>query len=230
MRLLKPIWLVVLAGAVSLGAAGLAAQAKQPPPAKTPPAKKTTTPAAPAMGTTAPAPQSKAPAAVTKTPATKAPATKAHAAPSKSAPAKQGKAPAATKPGAAAAAPAAADAAKAASSELQPGNRRDPFASLISGGKQGPDTEMSCRAPGKGGIVIDTMRVDGIVRSSSAVLAVVRTPQSRVYFLHDGDRLCDGRVEKISMDGVTLRQTSRDAFGKPIERMVSKRLFPSAGE
>jgi Tfp pilus assembly protein PilP len=218
MRLLKPIWTVVVAGAVSLGAAGVAAQAKQPPPAKTPPAKKTTpvvqTPApaskAPAKTTAAPAKTtSSAPAKGTSTQATKAPA----------------KAPAASAPAG------AAPAASAGDSEMKPGNRRDPFESLLAGRqREGAAPEVTCRAPGKGGIVIDTMRLEGVVRSSQVVIAVVKTPQQRVYFLRDGDRLCDGRVEKISMDGMTLRQQSRDAFGKPIERPVSKRLFPSAGE
>jgi Tfp pilus assembly protein PilP len=119
---------------------------------------------------------------------------------------------------------------EAAGADLQVGTRRDPFASLIGGRTTQDRPETVCRAPGKGGIVVETMVVDGIARSASAVIAVVRTPQQRVYFLREGDRLCDGRVERITLEGLTLRQTSRDVFGKPIERIVSKRIFPSAGE
>ncbi len=206
MRLLKSIWVAAVAGAVLLTGAGMNAQAKQPAPAQTPPAKKSAAPAG-------------------------APAT----APAKQAPAKSAPSMAAATPAPAKAAPAAAAPADAAAtmggSDLQPGNRRDPFAALVARGKAAKQApEISCRAPGKGGIVIDTLRIDGVARSSTEVIAVVRTPQQRVYFLREGDRLCDGRVERITMEGMTLRQSSRDAFGKPIERAVSKRLFPSAGE
>lgn len=221
MRLLKPIWTVVVAGAVSLGAAGLPAQAKQPAPSKTPPAKKTT-PAA-----QAPAPASKAPAKTMTAPAKTAPARSTSGQAAKT----PAKTPAPSKAPAAAAPSGAVPAASTGESDLKPGNRRDPFESLLAGRqREGQTVEVTCRAPGKGGIVIDTMRLEGVVRSAQTVIAVVKTPQQRVYFLRDGDRLCDGRVDKISMDGMTLRQQSRDAFGKPIERPVSKRLFPSAGE
>jgi len=78
--------------------------------------------------------------------------------------------------------------------------------------------------------VIATMRLDGVVRAPSGMIAVVSNPQQRVYFLREGDRLFDGRVEKIVMDAMTLREMSKDAFGKPLERVVTKRLYPSAGE
>jgi len=42
--------------------------------------------------------------------------------------------------------------------------------------------------------------------------------------------LYDGRVDKISMEGVTFHEEGKDAFGKPVEREVNKRLYSSAGE
>jgi hypothetical protein len=51
-----------------------------------------------------------------------------------------------------------------------------------------------------------------------------------VYFAREGDRLYDGDVEKIGLDGVTFRQNSKDAFGKLVERVVTKRLYARAGE
>jgi len=42
--------------------------------------------------------------------------------------------------------------------------------------------------------------------------------------------LYDGDVEKIGLDGVTFKENSKDAFGKPVERMVTKRIYASAGE
>src|ERR1700757_5124704 len=55
-------------------------------------------------------------------------------------------------------------------------------------------------------------------------------PQARTYFLREGDRLYDGAVEKISMDGVTFHEEGKDAFGKPVERSVNKRIYSMAGE
>ncbi|MGC1202948.1 MAG: hypothetical protein WA879_15475, partial [Candidatus Acidiferrales bacterium] len=59
---------------------------------------------------------------------------------------------------------------------------------------------------------------------------VVSNPEQRVYFIREGDHLYDGTVEKIGLDGVTFRETSKDAFGKPVERVVTKRIYASAGE
>ena len=70
----------------------------------------------------------------------------------------------------------------------------------------------------------------GIVKANSGMIAVVTNPQARTYFLREGDRLYDGAVEKISMDGVTFHEEGKDAFGKPVERQVNKRIYSIAGE
>jgi Tfp pilus assembly protein PilP len=107
-------------------------------------------------------------------------------------------------------------------------NKRDPFAPLISQRKDaGGGLHLP---PGKAGLVISTVRVDGAVHSPSGMIAVVSNPENSVYFIHEGDRLYDGDVEKIGLDGVTFRENSKDAFGKPVERMVTKRIYASAGE
>ena len=84
--------------------------------------------------------------------------------------------------------------------------------------------------PGKAGLQVGTLRLDGIVRAPSGMIAVVANPQNRTYFLREGDQLYDGKVEKISMEGVTFHEEGKDAFGKPVERQVNKRLYSSAGE
>jgi Tfp pilus assembly protein PilP len=117
----------------------------------------------------------------------------------------------------------------AASAEKEPKvAKRDPFESMIgrerAGGPVGP------LPPGKGGLQVSTLRLDGIVRAPNGMIAVVSNPQSRTYFLREGDQLYDGRVEKIAMDGVSFHEVGKDAFGKPVERQVSKRIYASAGE
>ena len=107
-------------------------------------------------------------------------------------------------------------------------SRRDPFTPLVNvhiGG--GPAEHLP---PGKAGLVVATVRIDGAVKAPNGMIAVVSNPEQRVYFVREGDRLYDGDVEKISLDGVTFRENSKDAFGRSVERLVTKRIYSSAGE
>lgn len=104
--------------------------------------------------------------------------------------------------------------------------RRDPFMPLINVRQAGP----MHLPPGKAGLIVGQVRVDGTVQAPSGMIAVVSNPEQRVYFIREGDRLYDGLVEKISLDGVTFRENSKDAFGRMVERLVVKRVYPSAGE
>src|SRR5579864_5457999 len=104
--------------------------------------------------------------------------------------------------------------------------KRDPFAPLINEKKDSGQR----LPPGKAGLVIATVRVDGAVRTGSAMIAVVSNPEQSVYFIREGDHLYDGEVEKIGLDGVTFKENTKDAFGKPVERVVTKRIYASAGE
>jgi hypothetical protein len=105
--------------------------------------------------------------------------------------------------------------------------RRDPFESLVARQQSGTQKNLP---PGKAGLQVSTLRLDGIVRSSNGMIAVVSNPQARTYFLREGDQLYDGRVEKIAMDGVSFHEVGKDAFGRPVERQVNKRIYASAGE
>jgi Tfp pilus assembly protein PilP len=84
--------------------------------------------------------------------------------------------------------------------------------------------------PGKAGLVVATVRVDGTVRSGDELIAVVSNPERHVYFVREGDHLYDGSVKRIDLDGVTFQEDSKDAFGKPVEREVTKRIYASAGD
>jgi hypothetical protein len=104
---------------------------------------------------------------------------------------------------------------------------RDPFVPLVNEHKPGGGPPLP---PGKAGLVVATVRVDGAIRSPNGMFAVVTNPDQRVYFLREGDQLYDGDVEKIGLDGVTFKEVSKDAFGKSVEKIVTKRIYPSAGE
>lgn len=143
------------------------------------------------------------------------------------------------KPAAKAAKPAAKPSGKkaAGSTAAKPGGglgevkvaRRDPFESLVGHEKSQAESDKNL-PPGKAGLRIASLRLDGIVRAPNAMIAVVTNPQARTYFLREGDQLYDGRVEKIAMDGVSFHELGKDAFGKPVERQVNKRIYSSAGE
>ena len=105
--------------------------------------------------------------------------------------------------------------------------RRDPFDPLLNKDKETAGGPQAPLPAGKPGLVIATLRVDGIVHSPNGMIAVVSNPQMRVYFLREGDRLYDGDVEHITMEGVSFHESGKDAFGKAVERESTKRLYPA---
>ena len=172
------------------------------------------------------APAKPAAAAVAKAPA-KAPAMKsAAAAPAKATEkaAEKAKEP----PKTSAETPAAATAEKAP--EEKPVVRRDPFDTLLTKARasNAPPENLP---PGKAGLLVESLRIDGIVHSPNGMIAIVSNAQQRVYFLRDGDKLYDGSVDKIALDSINFHQVGKDAFGKPLERTVTKQLYAtSSGE
>jgi type IV pilus assembly protein PilP len=125
--------------------------------------------------------------------------------------------------------PNAAPGTSAADDAIAKGARRDPFESLVS--RQQNQANLAAKLPpGKAGLQVSTLRLDGIVRSPNGMIAVVSNPQARTYFLREGDQLYDGKVEKIAMDSVSFHEEGKDAFGKPVERQVNKRIYSSSGE
>jgi len=107
--------------------------------------------------------------------------------------------------------------------------RRDPFEALLNRPGTGNAAAQNL-PPGKAGLVVGTLRIEGIVSGPGGMIAIVSNPQQRVYFLRDGDKLYDGSVEHITLEAISFHEFGKDAFGKPIERQVTKRLYPSPGE
>ncbi|HWX37664.1 MAG TPA: hypothetical protein VNY09_00405 [Candidatus Sulfotelmatobacter sp.] len=197
--------------------------------------------AAPAKGP-APAP-AKAPAKAAANAQASAPAKPAASAPGKApanAPTKSAAGPAVKapqKPAEAAKEPSKAKTAALASAappaekapEEKPVVRRDPFDTLLTKARATSATPENL-PPGKAGLVVETLRIDGIVHGPGGMIAIVSNAQQRVYFLRDGDKLYDGSVDKIALDSISFHEIGKDAFGKPLERTVTKQLYPSSGE
>jgi hypothetical protein len=108
--------------------------------------------------------------------------------------------------------------------------RRDPFAPLLGKTEGGGGSPLQNLPPGKPGLVISSLRIDGIVSGPNGMIAIVSNAQDRVYFLREGDRLFDGQVEHITMDGISFHQSGKDPFGNAVEREVAKRLNSTPGE
>ncbi len=101
--------------------------------------------------------------------------------------------------------------------------RRDPFRSLkrqMEGGG-GP----AALPPGKRGLVVAQLVVEGIVVGATGNIAVVTMPgRDRAFFLRVGDQLYDGQVTRILGDRVVFREKTRNLFGRRIVRDVTKEL------
>jgi hypothetical protein len=194
-----------------------------------PPAPSQPAPAASAAKAPAPVQQAKAPAkapgkASVKGPAKANPPAKAAAAPASAKP------PAASVPADEAVKKPAKPPVEKPAEERISAVRRDPFDPLMNKPAQGTETPQAL-PPGKAGLVVGTLRIDGIVGGVHGMIAIVSNPQQRVYFLREGDKLYDGSVQHITIEAVSFQEVGKDAFGKPLERQVTKRLYPiSSGE
>ena len=217
MRLAKTSGALLTAVVVFVAAAS-GTRAQGTAPAKSQP----TTQAKPAAAPTKPAaaPTKSAPAAP-KSATSSAAAKPAQGAAAKPARTSKSTETAAAKP----AAPTAATNAMPEEKKIEIEGKRDPFVPLLVSQKANLHLP-----PGKAGLQVGTVRVDGAVRSPNGMIAVVSNPEQRVYFVREGDRLYDGSVETIGLDGVTFREMTKDAFGKPVERVVTKRIYATAGE
>jgi hypothetical protein len=111
---------------------------------------------------------------------------------------------------------------------FEPGNRRDPFQSLISLRKQQENVDEEAPRglppPGIAGMYIAQVKLQGIASQPDKRTAVFRGSDNRAYFLLEGDRLFDGFVKKIEPDSVLLIRESKFRSGKVLNQEVMKRL------
>ncbi len=107
-----------------------------------------------------------------------------------------------------------------------PGNRRDPFKSLLAG----PDRPeiRGPRPEGVPGLLIDEIDLRGIYHTSKGFVAqVVAANQKKSYLLKEGDQLFDGDVVSINKNEVVFKQVVQDPTALKPFREVVKSLNPS---
>jgi Tfp pilus assembly protein PilP len=112
------------------------------------------------------------------------------------------------------------------------GGRRDPFVSLVA-----PKTPAAPRAiaaptsrPGAGlaGIAVSDVRVRGVMRSGSVLVALLEGPDGKTFLARRQDRLMNGAVKTIEQDAVVFSERVSDAAGAVRQRDVRKVLRPMA--
>jgi hypothetical protein len=106
-----------------------------------------------------------------------------------------------------------------------PGNRRDPFKSLLLATDRpefrGP------RPEGVPGLLIDELDLKGIFRTSRGYVAqVTAANQKKSYLLKEGDQLYDGDVVSINRNEVVFKQIVQDPTALKPFREVVKSLSP----
>lgn len=107
-----------------------------------------------------------------------------------------------------------------------PGNRRDPFKSLLAS----PDRPefRGPRPEGVPGLLIDEIDLTGVFKTSRGFVAqVVAANQKKSYLLRVGDQLYDGDVISINKNEVVFKQIVQDPTALKPFREVVKSLNPS---
>jgi Tfp pilus assembly protein PilP len=106
-----------------------------------------------------------------------------------------------------------------------PGNRRDPFKSLLIA----PDRPefRGPRPEGVPGLLIDEIDLKGIFRTARGYVAQVNASnQKKSYLLKEGDQLYDGDVVSIGKNEVVFKQIVQDPTALKPFREVVKSLNP----
>ncbi len=88
-----------------------------------------------------------------------------------------------------------------------PAGRRDPFISLLEGKKEDEDKP---RPPGLPGMMIEELKLEGIIQTSSGILAFVQGRDNLSYIIRPGTKLYNGDVVDILPKKVVFRQQVND--------------------
>ncbi len=91
-----------------------------------------------------------------------------------------------------------------------PADRRDPFRSLLEG-LQADDAEAAGpRPPGLPGMLVEELRLEGIIETPSGIVAFVQGRDNLSYIIRVGTKLYNGDVSEISAKRVVFRQQVND--------------------
>ena len=104
-----------------------------------------------------------------------------------------------------------------------PAGRRDPFRSLLAGFEEDEQGVVKVRPPGLPGMLVDELRVEGIIDTPSGILAFVQGRDNLSYIIRPGTKVYDGEVKEIHRDRVIFkRQTNDPKNVRPYEEVVKE--------
>ena len=73
---------------------------------------------------------------------------------------------------------------------------------------------------------MNELSVRGIMRSQGSLIAMVQGPDSKTYVVHAGDKLLDGVIKTVTLQGLVIVQEVNDPLSLVKQREVTKRLRP----
>ena len=121
------------------------------------------------------------------------------------------------------ASPAPAPATPAENYTYQPEGRRDPFTNILGTSVQQPVLG-SQRPIGPAGMAVDEVSVRGVMQSRGRLIAMIQGADNRAYVVHEGDRLLDGVIKEVTIQGLVIVQEVNDPLSLVKQREVTKRL------
>lgn len=106
----------------------------------------------------------------------------------------------------------------------QPDGRRDPFTNLIGAGTSADPRLGTTRAEGAAGIAVADLTVRGVMQSRNRMTAMIQGPDKKTYVVHVGDKLADGVIKAVTLQGLVIIQEVNDPLSLVKQREVTKRL------
>ncbi len=107
-----------------------------------------------------------------------------------------------------------------------PAGRRDPFRSLQEGFEEEEVGSGKVRPPGLAGMLVEELRVEGIIQTPSGILAFVQGRDNLSYILRPGTKLYNGEVKEIYPDRVVFKQQAEDPKQiRPYEEVVRELVY-----
>ena len=104
-----------------------------------------------------------------------------------------------------------------------PAGRRDPFRSLLIGFEEEDVGTVKVRPPGLPGMLVDELRVEGIVQTPDGIMAFAQGRDNLSYIIRPGTKLYDGEVMEILPDRVIFRRQVHDPKQlRPYEEVVKE--------
>jgi Tfp pilus assembly protein PilP len=91
-----------------------------------------------------------------------------------------------------------------------PAGRRDPFRSLLEGFEEEEEGPARARPPGLPGMMIEELKLEGIIETPSGILAFVLGRDNVSYIIRPGTKLFNGEVGEIQPKKVVFRQDVND--------------------